>query len=124
AGEADGGDDGVTRPGHVEDLARGGRDVEGTAARLEEGHALLAAGDEGGRALKPAEDRLAGGEDVRLGPDPYARRLLRFALVRRDEGDAAIEAEVRDLGVHEDGHATAAGQGQDRLHHRGRDDSL
>src|SRR5262249_7523613 len=98
-GERAGGDDGVARPRHVEDLAGDGRELLHDAAGFEERHALLAARDEDGAGFPALEEPLARLAQARAIADRDARCGRGLPEVRFHERRAPVVVEVLALRV-------------------------
>jgi hypothetical protein len=91
-------DDGVAGAGDVGYLARDGRNG-GVAVGVREPHALLAACDEDGVALRARAEVARRVPRVLVGADAEVRGHLRLVMVRRDERRAGVAAEMRNLRV-------------------------
>ena len=106
-------DHGVAGPGHVEHLARPGRQVDRGLGRLQQGHATLAAGDQqaadSGLVQQLATTRHEFGV-----VGAVADRRLELAHVRRHQAGPAIGGDIRPFRVDDHRLALVAGARDER----------
>ncbi len=122
-GESQGGQHRVAGPGDVEHLPGGGGDVDHPPGG-EEAHPLLAAGDQERRGGKKVQQLEPCRAQALLVADFQTGGQLGLPLVGGHQGEAAIDAEVARLGVHQDPHLSGGGHFPQILQERLGDDPL
>ena len=116
-GQGQVGDHRVPGAGHVEDRAREGGHPPAVPGRVLVVHALRAEGDDHAAQLGLGEELARPSGDVLQVGEAPAQRLLRLPAVGRDQGRAAVAAEVPPLGVDQHRHPDLAPGADDRLQH-------
>src|SRR6185437_7014293 len=100
----------VTGAGDVVDLDRlGGKMV--CAVGVEQGHAIVTAGDQNGAEAVPLAERGSGGDHRGLGVDRHAGRGGEVGAIRHNEVGTCVARIVGAARVDDDGTAGLAGAG-------------
>ena len=92
--------DGVARARHIRHFARDRR-YRALDRRVRQPHSLFASRDEHRLRSRRRSECLRGPARIVVGPDADVRRDFSLVMVRRDEGRAGVEGEMRDFGIDE-----------------------